>query len=37
MSTPYREVITAPAAWTTGSIGGKAGLTRRLTQAEIGI
>lgn len=35
MGTPYRKVITAPAAWTTGSIGGKAGLTQQLTPAEI--
>jgi Taurine catabolism dioxygenase TauD, TfdA family len=31
----YRKVITAPAAWTTGSIGGKAGLTQALTKAQI--
>ncbi|HLY89660.1 MAG TPA: TauD/TfdA family dioxygenase [Acetobacteraceae bacterium] len=32
---PYREVITAPAAWTNRSIGGKAGLTQRLTAAQL--
>jgi hypothetical protein len=31
----YRNVITEPAAWTTGGIGGKAGLTQRLTDAQI--
>ena len=32
---PYREVITAPAAWTNRSIGGKTGLTQRLTDAQL--
>jgi hypothetical protein len=32
---PYCEVITAPAAWTNRSIGGKAGLTQRLTAAQL--
>ena len=33
--TPYRSVITAPAAWTNASVGGKAGLTHHLTQAQL--
>ncbi len=31
---PYRQTITAPAAWTGRSIGGKAGLTHHLTPAQ---
>jgi hypothetical protein len=34
--TPYRQMITTPSAWTNRSIGGKAGLTHRLTQAQLG-
>lgn len=33
--TPFQDVITAPAAWTGKSIGGRAGLTRQLTAAEL--
>ncbi len=33
--TPYRQVITAPAAWTSRSIGGKAGLAHRLTHEQL--
>ena len=33
--TPFRNAITAPSAWTNRSIGGKAGLTLRLTPARI--
>lgn len=33
--TPYRNVITTPAAWTGRGIGGKAGLTYQLTPAQI--
>jgi hypothetical protein len=32
---PFREVISTPAAWTNHSIGGKPGLTRNLTSAEL--
>jgi hypothetical protein len=32
---PYCNVITAPAAWTNRSIGGKAGLTHHLTPAQL--
>jgi hypothetical protein len=32
---PYRQTITAPAAWTNRSIGGKAGLTHQLTPAQL--
>ncbi len=32
---PYRKLITAPAAWTNRSIGGKAGLTQTLTPAQL--
>jgi Taurine catabolism dioxygenase TauD, TfdA family len=32
---PFRNVITAPAAWTSRGIGGKAGLTQRLTDAQL--
>src|ERR1700760_572615 len=32
---PFRNVITAPAAWTNRGIGGKAGLTQRLTDAQL--
>jgi hypothetical protein len=32
---PYRNVITAPAAWTNRSIGGKTGLTHHLTPAQL--
>lgn len=32
---PYRERITTPAAWTNASIGGTAGLTQRLTPAQL--
>jgi hypothetical protein len=31
----FRNVITAPAAWTNHSIGGKAGLTHRFTSAQL--
>ncbi len=33
--TPYQHRIDVPAAWTSNSIGGKAGLTYHLTQAQI--
>lgn len=33
--TPYPAQITTPAAWTSASIGGKAGLTHHLTPAQI--
>jgi len=33
--TPYRAHITTPAAWTNATIGGKAGLTQRLTPAQL--
>ena len=33
--TPYRKMITAPAAWTNPGIGGKAGLTHRLTAGQL--
>lgn len=33
--TPYRKMITAPAAWTNRSIGGKAGLTHHLTTGQL--
>lgn len=32
---PFRTVITAPAAWTSRGIGGKPGLTQRLTDAQL--
>ncbi|HET6610302.1 MAG TPA: TauD/TfdA family dioxygenase [Rhodopila sp.] len=32
---PFRNAITEPAAWTSGGIGGKAGLTQRLTDAQL--
>jgi Taurine catabolism dioxygenase TauD, TfdA family len=32
---PFRDVITAPAAWTNRGIGGKVGLTQRLTDAQL--
>jgi hypothetical protein len=31
----FRKMITAPAAWTNHGIGGKAGLTHRLTSAQL--
>jgi hypothetical protein len=31
---PFRNAITAPAAWTNRSVGGKPGLTHRLTAAQ---
>lgn len=33
--TPFQTVIATPSAWTNRSIGGKAGLTTRLTPAQI--
>jgi hypothetical protein len=33
--TPYRSMITSPAAWTNQSIGGKSGLTHQLTAAQL--
>jgi len=33
--TPHRSVITSPGAWTNRGIGGKAGLTHRLTAAQL--
>jgi hypothetical protein len=32
---PHQEVITQPAAWTSRRIGGKSGLTQRLTDAQL--
>lgn len=32
---PYRQIITTPNAWTNHTIGGKAGLTHRLTPAQL--
>lgn len=32
---PFQHVITAPAAWTNRGIGGKAGLTKQLTAAQV--
>lgn len=32
---PFRNIITVPAAWTSRGIGGKAGLTQRLTGAQL--
>lgn len=33
--TPFRDRITTPSAWTNRSIGGKAGLTHRFTDAQM--